>query len=519
MSNAFLLVRSLIIYGICLPLAIFIGYMMATPDDNATLFVLVGVLGVLMIPLFIRWHHQWLIATWNMSAVVFFLPGSPSIGLFICLISLGLSILQHTLNKNVKFIHVSTIAWPLIFLGAVVVITAKLTGGIGLQIAGSSSFGGKRYILVLGAIIGYFALTAHRINPFKVAASVRIFFASSMIGVLANLVFAVFPTAFFLFKIFPVDTIAVMAVGQNASESGGGSVRLGGLAVAASTLFSVLLAVYGVQGIFGVRKHWRPLLFLLCLVISLFGGFRSILIGLMVTFALVFWLEGMMRSRLVPVILLVCVSCFAVLAPFTDKLPLSVQRTLTFVPFLPIDPIAVNEAKASTEWRLEMWKLVIPDIPKYLILGKGYSFDPKDMLMLQQGLSRGSDPAEGSILAGDYHNGPLSVIMPFGVFGVIGFLWFIGAGLKVLHHYYKFGDPAFKTINTFLLAQFLGKFIMFITIFGSLYSDLTTFVGLVALGICINGPIQKRLAAAPAPTRVFNKFKLAHANANTSTSR
>jgi len=31
----------------------------------------------------------------------------------------------------------------------------------------------------------------------------------------------------------------------------------------------------------------------------------------------------------------------------------------------------------------------------------------------------------GAELAGDYHNGPLSVIIPFGVFGVIAFVWFL----------------------------------------------------------------------------------------------
>ena len=40
---------------------------------------------------------------------------------------------------------------------------------------------------------------------------------------------------------------------------------------------------------------------------------------------------------------------------------------------------------------------------------------------------------EGAMLAGDYHNGPLSILMPFGMFGAIAFLWLLGAGLKVLY--------------------------------------------------------------------------------------
>jgi hypothetical protein len=30
--------------------------------------------------------------------------------------------------------------------------------------------------------------------------------------------------------------------------------------------------------------------------------------------------------------------------------------------------------------------------------------------------------------AGDYHNGPLSILIPFGLFGMIAFLWLLGAG-------------------------------------------------------------------------------------------
>src|ERR1700692_394104 len=124
MSNSFLLIRALIIYGVCLPLAVVVGYMLATPDDSASVLSLAIVFSLLTIPLFLRWHHQWLIATWNMSAVVFFLPGTPSIGLAICAVSLTLSLLQHTLNKNVKFVYVPTLAWPLAFLAAVVLATA-----------------------------------------------------------------------------------------------------------------------------------------------------------------------------------------------------------------------------------------------------------------------------------------------------------------------------------------------------------------------------------------------------------
>ena len=78
MSNASALFRSLIVYGLCLPLAVVLGYLLADPLDLTTVTVVGIVLFILMIPFFLRWHHAWLIAAWNMSAVLPFLPGHPS---------------------------------------------------------------------------------------------------------------------------------------------------------------------------------------------------------------------------------------------------------------------------------------------------------------------------------------------------------------------------------------------------------------------------------------------------------
>ena len=66
-NNAPALFRSLIIYGMCIPLAIWIGYLLAMPADRSTF----GYAGILMLifltPILLRWHHFLLIAGWNFS--------------------------------------------------------------------------------------------------------------------------------------------------------------------------------------------------------------------------------------------------------------------------------------------------------------------------------------------------------------------------------------------------------------------------------------------------------------------
>ena len=46
-------------------------------------------------------------------------------------------------------------------------------------------------------------------------------------------------------------------------------------------------------------------------------------------------------------------------------------------------PDARLDAEGSTEWRLDMWKALLPEVPQYLLLGKGFAFSAEayDMSM------------------------------------------------------------------------------------------------------------------------------------------
>src|SRR5689334_11329451 len=79
---------------------------------------------------------------------------------------------------------------------------------------------------------------------------------------------------------------------------------------------------------------------------------------------------------------------------------------------------------------------------------------------------------------------------PFGVFGLIGFVWLVIASLRVLYYHYRLGDPALHKVNTFLIAAYVAKILIFVFIFGGLSSDLYAFLGLVGLSISLNGAPQ-----------------------------
>ena len=137
MSNAPAILRTFIMYMVCVPLAVFLGYLLANPLDYPTM-AMYGILALLLcFPILLRWHNWLLLLFWNLNMNLFFLKGSPPPWLVMAAISLGISVLQRTLIRQSQFISVPEITWPLIFMTVVVMGTAKLTGGFGLRVLGS----------------------------------------------------------------------------------------------------------------------------------------------------------------------------------------------------------------------------------------------------------------------------------------------------------------------------------------------------------------------------------------------
>jgi len=501
MTSASLLLRSLIIYGLCLPLAVFLGYLLASPPDLGTL-IFVGVLMfILTLPMFLKWHHPWLIASWNMSAAIFFLPGRPQLWMGMTAISLTISIIQYALKRERKFIYVPSLIWPLIFLAAVTLVTAQLTGGIGLRSFGGDVYGGKRYFYILGAIAGFFAITYRSIPPQHAVLYIMLFFLGSATQAIGNLAGTIHPAFNFLFLIFPVENITDLS--SDFVVNSRFFMRSGGLTTLSLGVFCAILARFGLTELITLRSPLKFLLLLLCMFIGLMGGFRSLLVQFFMISAILFYIEGLYRSRVLPAIILCGITTAVLVGTFATSLPLSVQRTLAFLP-VNIDQEVKMDAAYSSEWRVRMWNEVIPEIPRYLLVGKGYAMGGRETELIGLTTRVGH---EGSEYASDYHNGPLSVILPLGIFGTIGFLWLLAAGGRVVYRNFKFGDPSLQRLNSFLFAFYAAKVVYFMTVFGSLYVDLPTFTGLLALSISLNHGVATPAATMPKPSLAFNRLR------------
>ena len=308
----------------------------------------------------------------------------------------------------------------------------------------------------------------------------------------SDLAYAAGPAFYFLFILFPTDLAYLQAATQ------GTLFRLTGITWAAMAGFYFMLMHFGVRGLLEISKPWRFAVFFTLITLSLLGGFRSAAILLAILFLVQFYIEGLVRSHWFPVFVLGAGLGGVLLVGFIDKMPLSIQRSLSFLP-LNVDALARHDAFSTLDWRLEMWKTLLPDVPKYLLMGKGFSYSGRDYALIQEAVRRGRySPYEDTLINGNYHNGLLTIIIPFGIFGFLAFSWFCWSSLRLLYLNFRFGEDRLKAINTFLLAFFCARLFFYVTFYGQFDLDLFIFTGTVGLSISLNGGVEKaKHGAAP----------------------
>jgi hypothetical protein len=487
----FRLHRVLIAYAVAIPMALILGYLVATPDMDS-IAVIGMVFFFLTLPLLIQWNHFLLIFLWNSVFVAGFLPGELPLWTIFAVLTFGMGVVHRVMGHR-SFLSAPELTKPILMLATVVLVTMKVRGGLGLRAFGSVSFGGKHYFYVLAGILGYFALTSQPIAVAKSGRAAKWFFLSGLSFVLSNLIYVLGPAFYLVYFFVSPDA----AMGQAQADFEQNMVRrFAGLGPCSIGLLCFVLARWGLRGVFQWHKPWRISLFLLAIVMGMFSGFRSViaLFGVLLFFQ--FFVEGLWKTGFFPAFALAVILCLAPVFLFANRMPMAIQRTLALLP-VNIDPQVRLETTSSTEWRRDMWREVWPEVPNYLLVGKGYGIDPLDLYLTNEAVKMGIFQSyEESILAGDYHNGGLSVLMPFGIFGAIAFLWMLAAGIKVLYCNYRYGDSRLKSINAFLLSYFMAQCVIFFAVFGALDAPQSAFLGLLGLSVSLNSGVRRKMTQA-----------------------
>jgi len=492
--------RMLITYVVIIPVAILMGYLLTNPLDYGTLGFIGLIAALLISPIFIRWNYPILVFGLACPMVCFFLMGKPPSSQVVVVISLTVAILNRILSSEHRFISSPVVGWPLLFLAAVVYFTAEMNGGIQLHAVGGDTGGGRKYLDVFVGVGTYFALTSQTIPRKKWHFYIALYYLPHLLGVISDL-FPYLPS--------PLNQINLLfpPMANYAEGVVLGKTRLISVCFAMGAVTSYMLARYGLRGILSFQNPIRMMIFGTAVILSFLGGFRNVFIGLTLMLTFMFFVEGLHRTRLMPLGILAGILGAVMLISFSDHLPFTFQRSMSFLP-LKWDSEAVLSAQSTTDWRLNIWRSVWPKVPEYLLLGKGYTLTRDDYQMIGDGqfamqqMSHVEGSDEALAISSDFHNGPLSTLIPFGIWGGIGMLWLMGAVVHILYRNFKYGETGLLTLNTFLLASCVVSIISFFLIFGAFQGDVGSFGALAGFSIAMNGGVGKRPAKATSNPRI-----------------
>jgi hypothetical protein len=477
--------RTQILYGLCLSLAALIGFFLTDPLKTSSLFVIGLLLVALVWPLFARCYHPFLVISLHSVFVFGFLPGTPPLWVAVAIGGLLIVVFRRSIDAGVRLVPPGGVGWALVGLGIVVLATALIRGGIGLRAFGATSMGSKKYVYVLAGIASFFVLASRPIPRKQAVTYVALFCLSGLTCLFSHLVYMAGQKFYWLFSLIdsgPAETQAIM----DWDVTGSRLFRSGSSVAVASALITFMLMRLGLRQSLNLRKPWRLLSLVGCIGMGTLGGFRSFLVTTALLMVVMFLLEGLHRTRLLAWTAVLSLVGAGLLVSCSERLPLSVQRSISFLP-VPIDEHVKQDAEGSLNWRLEMWDELKHDVPEYFFLGKGYAIDRTLLEMSKFNAYFGFGLAsEWAILAGEYHNGPLSIAIPFGIWGVLAFCWLLFAGVLRLYWFCRNGDPDLQNINRVLCAMFIAKIIFFAFFFGAFNSDIVEFAAIAGLAEALN---------------------------------
>jgi len=394
-------------------------------------------------------------------------------------------------------------------------VSVYLRNPVGVSALGSDRVGGRPYFNIFIGAVAYWVLARSILSPLAAKILPLLMLGGSLTtGFLGTLTYYFPSTVPILSQIYTGVTAETYNAGDLRFATTGETtsrkdflMHIGGpVALALCSYFRPLTLINPLH-------IWRFVAFMTSLGLILFSGFRSVLLAVMVWMMISSYFRGgtidMIRLFFLgaPVLVILVAMQGTVI-----DLPLSAQRTLSFLPGN-WNPIAVSDAKSSTEWRTHMWKTVLTE-EKYIKnrwLGDGFGFTKYELFTMTQAITTGDGLAmqENMMIVGAVHSGPISAIR---YVGIVGFGLFLGLLFVTCREAVRLANRAKGTVyfpvTLMVCIPIIWEPINYIFIFGGFDSALPNALfnaGLIKmLGLALPAPASPepvRAVDLPAPRR------------------
>jgi len=480
------IVANIILVGASLVLAVFLGsWVISAPKE-----VGVGIAVVLAIVVFMVLNRNvWILIPACMTLGIRFplIPGGFSTVELASMFVVGCTFFL-LLNRRVSLrLKMTSLEWMSIAI-LLLLIQSFLRNPVGIRALGSANVGGRPYVIIIITVCAGIVLASTRTDH----AQIKRAFRWSIYGYLVTFVIQVLAyasakIAFYTTILFGV-TGGHSATDQTVSvNSGRASRNTLGSFLASSTSRTLVAFKSPLKALF------HPL-WLILLVVSIVSagvsGYRSVIgvTGITLLLGIYYWGGG--RAVVLAGFLGISGYMGINILNMAIPLPPNIQRSLSFLPGSWEDRYK-EDANASTDWRVEMWKeaLLTDTYIRNKYLGDGLGIQRSDFLHMKAiGESRiitDEMSQERAMLAGDFHSGPVTTIK---VIGYVGLIILTIAMVVVALRAHRLimnsrNKPHFKEVLFFCLPLVYMP-IVFLFVFGSFKSSIPVWfiqVGLLRL--------------------------------------
>ncbi|GAT31761.1 hypothetical protein TSACC_2155 [Terrimicrobium sacchariphilum] len=309
----------------------------------------------------------------------------------------------------------------LLLINFAYLVTVWVRNPAGVRIFETEIVGGRAYVTVVIAMMGYFVLR----NVFPSSRFVRwaplVIAIPYLIHAGINVITQHFPVlGRVIYPIYSGVDVSDLIAADTSSENS----RLTAYGMVTYPLILLLCAYFRPITLLNPFNFLGFIGLCVAIVSIALSGFRSAifqLVGLMSV-------GTILRKRWSELIILVTIGTISLvglvgLHAAGVQLPYGLQRAVSFLP-IGLDEAAKANADETTEWRVDMWKDAwnTPEVINNKVLGDGFGFRQDVLRLIMQRLMSGTEMVgaksyELHMLQGSFHSGPLSAIRFVGIVG------------------------------------------------------------------------------------------------------
>lgn len=370
-----------------------------------------------------RWLAVLMVALQPAALIVPFFPGRPYMWEVCALLSWPSLLVSYLVNRRrlpeLRFDRFETAALLSLVGYVVVLICLMLSRGVGFRVLGGGQMGGRFYVQqVILSVVPILLLTASP-GPRALLAAVAAGWVLSLTYLISDFALALGGPRFYsALQFFELPTDAInFYIGYELT----GVRRYQSLWFVGSALISAVCTLIPLKDVIGRRSLIGVPLLTLGFVLGLGSGHRTVLVQTMTSLFVLaafqrFWTP--LRAVLAGGLLTVAVGILYVTAP---DMPLSLQRSVSFLPGINVSALAKDDATATITDRVEVLKMAAADIPKYWLIGRGFGMERFDRFQPDEGV----DGIYQQYANGLFYNGLLGSFLKTGLPGLICSLLFI----------------------------------------------------------------------------------------------